>query len=174
MSFLAPGLILAFDSLMVLVMVGWRIFSRLRSARSPQSRASRSTRSSMKKAFEFAADRIPRSTRYQSLEDDDVNLEARIINVGRMGTGFGGAFDATSFVQRSAIVNERPRSDLDLFTQSTSKSMDMGRFGLSFEFTNLMFKPKSAALPILSEVTGQINQGSLWGVMGASGAGKST
>lgn len=174
MSFLPPGLILAFDSLMILVLVGWRVFSRPRSARSPPSRASRSTRSFMKKASTFAADRTPGLTQYQSLEDDDINLEARIINVRRMDTGFGGAFDAASFVRESTTVSERPKSDLDLFIQSMSKSMDTGRFGLSFEFTNLMFKPKSAATPVLSEVTGQISQGSLWGVMGASGAGKST
>ncbi|KAI4166144.1 MAG: hypothetical protein LQ342_000030 [Letrouitia transgressa] len=174
MSFLPPGLILAFDSLMILVLVGWRVFSRPRSARSPPSRASRSTRSFMKKASTFAADRTPGLTQYQSLEDDDINLEARIINVRRMDTGFGGAFDAASFVRESTTVSERPKSDLDLFIQSMSKSMDTGRFGLSFEFTNLMFKPKSAATPVLSEVTGQISQGSLWGVMGASGAGKTT
>ncbi|KAL9607397.1 MAG: hypothetical protein Q9167_007687 [Letrouitia subvulpina] len=173
MSFLPPGLILAFDALAILMVVGWRIFAHIRSARSRRSRASRSTKSYVKEASSFD-DRTPRSIQHQSFEDDDVNLEARITNVRRMDTGFGGAFDGAFFVRESAITNEKPKSDLDLFLQSMAKSMDTGRFGLSFEFTNLMFKPKNADKPVLSKVTGQINRGSLWGAMGASGAGKTT
>jgi len=63
-------------------------------------------------------------------------------------------------------------TDLHLFVQSLSKCMGGKRFGLSFDFANLTFQPPKATKPILSQVSGCINSGSLWGVMGASGAGK--
>lgn len=65
-------------------------------------------------------------------------------------------------------------TDLRMFVQSLAKCLGGGRFGLNFDFENLTFQPKKAPKPILSQVSGCINEGSLWGVMGASGAGKST
>ena len=173
MSFLPPGLILAIDTLLLLLLLGWGLFFRFRGTKGARSRNNRSSSFYLKKATSFV-DKTQKGTQYQSLDDDDFSLEARITNVRRMDTGFGGAFDAASYVGERAAANEPPKSDLDLFIQSMSKSMDTSRFGLSFEFTDLTFKPKKAAKPVLSDVTGQINRGSLWGVMGASGAGKCT
>lgn len=65
-------------------------------------------------------------------------------------------------------------TDLHLFVQSLNKCFGTNNFGLSFEFENLKFQPPKATKPILDDVSGMINAGSLWGVMGASGAGKST
>lgn len=64
------------------------------------------------------------------------------------------------------------RTDLQQFVQSLSRILGATKFGLNFEFQNLRFQPKKNPKPILSEVTGMIDAGSLWGVMGASGAGK--
>jgi ABC-type multidrug transport system fused ATPase/permease subunit len=63
-------------------------------------------------------------------------------------------------------------TDLQRFVQSLSKILGATKFGLTFEFQNLRFHPSKAPRPILQDVSGCINAGSLWGVMGASGAGK--
>jgi ABC-type multidrug transport system fused ATPase/permease subunit len=63
-------------------------------------------------------------------------------------------------------------TDLQRFVQSLSKILGATKFGLTFEFQNLKFHPPKAPRPILQDVSGCINAGSLWGVMGASGAGK--
>lgn len=68
--------------------------------------------------------------------------------------------------------NGADRTDLQRFVQSLSKIMGASTFGLSFEFHNLRFHPKKSPRPILEDVSGLIHAGSLWGVMGASGAGK--
>ncbi|CAG8979776.1 hypothetical protein HYALB_00011584 [Hymenoscyphus albidus] len=70
--------------------------------------------------------------------------------------------------------NAADRTDLQRFVQSLSKIMGASTFGLSFEFQDLRFHPKKSPRPILQDVSGFIHAGSLWGVMGASGAGKST
>jgi ABC-type multidrug transport system ATPase subunit len=68
--------------------------------------------------------------------------------------------------------DETDKTDLQRFVQSLKKIMGDTKFGLTFEFQNLRFHPKKAPRPILQDVSGCINAGSLWGVMGASGAGK--
>jgi ABC-type methionine transport system ATPase subunit len=45
-------------------------------------------------------------------------------------------------------------------------------FWTEFEFVDLRFQPKKSPKPILFDVSGRINSGAPWGVMGASGAGK--
>ncbi|KAL8949179.1 MAG: hypothetical protein Q9222_004692 [Ikaeria aurantiellina] len=110
-----------------------------------------------------------RAKKYQNLADSDIALESRITHVQRSDTAFGGNFTPIDSKNDDELI-----SDLDLFIQSMSKCIGTEKFGLSFEFTDLRFQPKKAKKPILSEVTGRIDRGSLWGVMGASGAGKST
>ncbi|KAK3167406.1 hypothetical protein OEA41_010533 [Lepraria neglecta] len=78
--------------------------------------------------------------------------------------------DDTSDVE----YDEKADPDILQFVQSLSRCTVATTFGLSFEFENLMFQPKKCSKPILSGVTGEIKSGTLWGVMGASGAGKST
>lgn len=63
-------------------------------------------------------------------------------------------------------------TDLHSFVQSLKKCLGAKSFGPSFEFENLQFQPKKSPKPILSNVSGTINAGSLWGIIGASGAGK--
>lgn len=60
------------------------------------------------------------------------------------------------------------------FVESMRKATDAAHFGLSFEFQDLTFHPKKCPKPILSNITGMIDRGSLTAVMGGSGAGKST
>ncbi|KAI1345386.1 hypothetical protein F5Y01DRAFT_323494 [Xylaria sp. FL0043] len=63
---------------------------------------------------------------------------------------------------------------LRAFVDSMRKATDASQFGLSFTYTNLSFQPKGSPRPILQNVTGSIQRGSLTAVMGGSGAGKST
>ncbi|KAI0204507.1 hypothetical protein F4808DRAFT_345238 [Astrocystis sublimbata] len=64
--------------------------------------------------------------------------------------------------------------ELRAFVDSMRKATDASQFGLSFTYNNLSFQPKGATKPILQNVTGSIESGSLTAVMGGSGAGKST
>ncbi|KAI1175188.1 hypothetical protein F4777DRAFT_338443 [Nemania sp. FL0916] len=64
--------------------------------------------------------------------------------------------------------------ELRAFVDSMRKATDASHFGLSFTYSNLSFQPKSAPKPILQNVTGSIERGSLTAIMGGSGAGKST
>lgn len=59
------------------------------------------------------------------------------------------------------------------FIRSVSRSVTTQSIGLSFDFENLAFET-SKGKKILQEVTGTMPRGSMWGVMGGSGAGKST
>lgn len=71
-------------------------------------------------------------------------------------------------------VGKELPSQLQAFINSMRKATDAAHFGLSFNFNNLSFHPKKAPKPILQNVTGSIQRGSLVAVMGGSGAGKST
>lgn len=64
--------------------------------------------------------------------------------------------------------------ELQAFVSSMSRCLGGSNFGLSFHFKNLRFQPKGQANPILSDINGYISAGSLVGVLGGSGAGKST
>lgn len=63
---------------------------------------------------------------------------------------------------------------LEAFVESMRKATETARFGLSFQYTNLSYQPRGTTRPILHNVTGSIDCGSLTAVMGGSGAGKST
>ncbi|KAK3496165.1 hypothetical protein B0T13DRAFT_279784 [Neurospora crassa] len=60
------------------------------------------------------------------------------------------------------------------FVVSMRKATSASEFGLSFGYDQLTFALKNSKRPILQNVTGSINSGSLTAVMGGSGAGKST
>nr|POF26066.1 abc transporter g family member 24 [Quercus suber] len=62
--------------------------------------------------------------------------------------------------------------DFQRFLRSMAKTIETNSIGLSFDFENLSFETKGKK--ILQEVTGTMPRGSCWGVMGGSGAGKST
>ena len=65
--------------------------------------------------------------------------------------------------------------DFQRFIQSMSKTIETSSIGLSFDFENLTYVTKGGkGKKILSGVTGTMPRGSCWGIMGGSGAGKST
>ena len=104
-------------------------------------------------------------------------MESRITGIKKSPTGFMADVDDYTYEKDENYVaydNEKPDPDINQFIQSLSKCTLASKFGLSFEFEDLKFQPNKKCKPILSEVSGTIRSGTLWGVMGASGAGKST
>ena len=121
--------------------------------------------------------RNSRSKHYHNISDEDVHLESRISGPRRANTGFLAAMDndcAFEVDTSDVEYDEKADPDIQKFVQSLSRCTVATSFGLSFEFENLMFQPKKSSKPILSGVTGEIKSGTLWGVTGASRAGKST
>jgi ABC-type multidrug transport system fused ATPase/permease subunit len=110
---------------------------------------------------------------YPGFTDNDMQMQPSIMMLGRRPTGFEelGVLEA-EFVEELHNTDTETKTDLHLFVQSLSKCLGATKFGLSFEFQDLGFKPPKSTKPILADVSGTINAGSLWGVMGASGAGK--
>ncbi|KAI3330280.1 hypothetical protein F4824DRAFT_479508 [Ustulina deusta] len=90
-------------------------------------------------------------------------------------TGFEAALDIPMPVNSDTVEYDLGLTpELRAFVDSMRKATDASQFGLSFTYTNLSFQPKGAPKPILQNVTGSIERGSLTAVMGGSGAGKST
>lgn len=169
MSFLPLILLIILDILLVGWTFGFRVFTR----RGNNQKHNKRTGSYLTKAISFV-NKKQRPKNYQSLEDGDILLEPRISHIRHANTGFSAAMDAAFLSKPSTIDFNDASSNLQLFVQSLSKCIGTSKFGLSFEFVDLKFQPKHSTRPILSEVTGQIQSGSLSAVMGASGAGKST
>ncbi|KAK3675527.1 hypothetical protein LTR78_004610 [Recurvomyces mirabilis] len=63
--------------------------------------------------------------------------------------------------------------DMQRFIRNMSRTIETNSIGLSFDFEKLSFQT-SKGKKILQDVTGTMPRGSCWGVMGGSGAGKST
>lgn len=126
--------------------------------------------------------RNTRSRHYHDLSESNSNesfhLESRISGVRRANTGFLAAMDNDYFFEEEEdgglILDEKLDPDIQQFVQSLSRSTVASSFGLSFGFENLVYQPKRSKKPILSGISGEIKRGTLLGVMGASGAGKST
>ncbi|KAB8293844.1 hypothetical protein EYC80_009325 [Monilinia laxa] len=107
----------------------------------------------------------------------EIDMEEKIMSLQRRPTGFeelGDMDDEFGFDGKSEREEQVMNKDLQSFVQSLSNCFGGTKFGLSFEFEDLKFQPPQAKKPVLSQVSGLIDAGSLWGVMGASGAGKST
>ncbi|KAF2101114.1 ABC transporter-like protein [Rhizodiscina lignyota] len=122
-----------------------------------------------------------RTTGYKTLDDDSIQLEPRVRSMQRAPTGFLGPMDDFQFDMHAAAYDASSKEDIDQgntdlreFVGSLSKCIEGAQFGLSFEFDNLGFWPKGAPKPVLSNITGEISRGSLVGILGGSGAGKST
>ena len=112
---------------------------------------------------------------YLPVQECSIPLEPRISGVRRANTSFLAAMENDfAFGESYTANNDRPDSTVQQFVKSLSRSTIAASIGLSFEFENLSFQPKGCSQPLLAQVTGEITSGSLWGVMGASGAGKST
>ncbi|KAL6718956.1 hypothetical protein ACLMJK_003191 [Lecanora helva] len=116
------------------------------------------------------------------LAEEDTHLESQRSSVRPTPVGFTHEMDnfrqtsdgAEDRLSLNQLNHDTADPDIQLFVQSLSKCTMASNFGLSFEFENLEFRPTKGSKPILSEVSGQIEGGTLCGVMGASGAGKST
>ncbi|GAB7352706.1 hypothetical protein MBLNU459_g3063t1 [Dothideomycetes sp. NU459] len=63
--------------------------------------------------------------------------------------------------------------DMQRFLGFLSRAIETKEVGLSFDFEGLSFETKQRKT-ILHDVTGSISRGTMWGIMGGSGAGKST
>ncbi|SMY20001.1 unnamed protein product [Zymoseptoria tritici ST99CH_1A5] len=63
--------------------------------------------------------------------------------------------------------------EMQRFIQSMSRAVETSCIGLSFDYQKLSYATM-AGKKILSDVTGNMPRGSCWGVMGGSGAGKTT
>jgi ABC-type multidrug transport system ATPase subunit len=63
--------------------------------------------------------------------------------------------------------------DMQRFIRSMGRTVETASIGLSFDFEDLSFTTKGGK-KILQGITGTMPRGSCWGVMGGSGAGKST
>lgn len=83
--------------------------------------------------------------------------------------------DANSMYSALSEVEEDFHNSPDMlrFIRSMTKTIETSSIGLSFDFENLSFSTKKGK-NILQDVTGTMPRGSCWGIMGGSGAGKST
>jgi ABC-type multidrug transport system ATPase subunit len=183
MSFLPFGILIIVDFVLITLAIIMKIKQRFFNAPKKEKHSFKTPQMKSNKTF---ATTFGRNASYQELEDpeeaalfhyrNEYEMESRITDLRRRPTGFEqlGAIEAFSRDEHFGKNAEDDRTDLHLFVESLSKCLGNSNFGLSFEFEDLQFQPKKSPKPILSHVSGRINAGSLWGVMGASGAGKST
>ncbi|KUJ19737.1 ABC transporter-like protein [Mollisia scopiformis] len=182
MNFLPLGILLLVDIILITATVMEKLRSRYKKSNFHQKRESRRSAFMAKGAGRF------RNRDYQEIDErghpgfqedveNDFQMEPRIMGPRRAKTGFEqiGELEA-DFVLHEELNKDDggQKTDLHLFVQSLSKCLGATKFGLSFEFQDLGFKPPKSNKKILDQVSGTIHAGSLWGVMGASGAGKST
>ncbi len=171
---LLPVALLGFLDLMLVSIV---IAAKLMWKKQKKSRRQNGGVQRLRRAFTFSTAKFG-SPKFHSLPDDDVQLESRISGVRRTQTGFLAEMDNYYAFEgdedQVSYNGEKADPDIQQFVQSLSRCTIASNFGLSFEFENLKFQPNKKSKPILSEVSGQIKGGTFWGVMGASGAGKST
>ena len=114
---------------------------------------------------------------YKSLDDPDsdiIPLESTVKPLKRVPTGFQAALDRAYISENAAERGIDIESSIELrqFVDSMSKAIQGSDFGLSFGFEQLSFQPKGSNKPVLSKISGSIQNGSLVAVMGGSGAGK--
>jgi ABC-type multidrug transport system ATPase subunit len=81
--------------------------------------------------------------------------------------------DVSIFDDDEIEADYQKNPDFQRFIRSVSRSVTTQSIGLSFDFENLAYETRSGK-KILQDVTGTMPRGSMWGVMGGSGAGKST
>ena len=128
----------------------------------------------LRKAITFSGSGA-HNEQYLPVHECNVALESRISGVRRVNTSFLAAME-NGFVFRDSetVADDRADSTIQQFVKSLSRSTVAANIGLCFEFENLRYQPKGCRQPLLAQVTGEMTSGSFWGVMGASGAGKST
>lgn len=88
--------------------------------------------------------------------------------------GYANDDEASLYDDDSRLEDDFHNSpDFQRFIRSMSKTIETNSIGLSFDFEGLSFETRKGKR-ILQDVTGTMPRGSCWGVMGGSGAGKST
>ncbi|KAI0467486.1 hypothetical protein F4859DRAFT_493510 [Xylaria cf. heliscus] len=165
-------LLLALDVALTIALIWYVINRRFRTTREAHGLA-------RSKGFSAISASI---TGYKELPDDvDQDHEVLQMSATYMPrradawAGFQAALDIPIPVDTDTEAYDQGLTpELRAFVDSMRKATDASQFGLSFTYNNLSFQPKGAAKPILQDVTGSIERGSLTAVMGGSGAGKST
>ena len=131
----------------------------------------------IKKAFTFSLSGT-HNERYLPVHECSFPLESRISGVRRADTSFLAAIENDfSFGESSesgTVSQDQEDPTIQQFVKSLSRSTIATNIGLCFEFDDLSYQPRGCRQPLLAQVTGKIASGSFWGIMGASGAGKST
>ncbi|KAK5127188.1 hypothetical protein LTR85_008549 [Meristemomyces frigidus] len=88
--------------------------------------------------------------------------------------GYADDEEVSLYDDDSRLENDFHNSpDFQRFIRSMSRTIETNSIGLSFDFEGLSFETRKGK-KILQDVTGTMPRGSCWGVMGGSGAGKST
>jgi hypothetical protein len=176
MGFTPLAFLIIVDIILAAIAIFFKVRQRFkrRSASQADRAYRKSTHFTPAQANEYS--QLTTDTEYHGIEDGSVALESRMPTTNpRRPTGFEhlGAMDSNSTLHEQYHDPAPTEStDLHLFVQSLKKCFGTNTMGLGFEFENLKFQPPKATKPILDDVSGLINAGSLWGVMGASGAGK--
>jgi len=174
-NFLPLGILLLVDIILITFTGIDKLRDRHKKSHMPREKGE-------KRAFlAKSASRSSRGPSYQEFDDEqypgftgnDLHMEPNIRVVWRGLTRFEqlGSLE-TGFAEELHNNARDQKTDLHLFLQSLSKCLGATKFALSFEFQDLGYKPPKSCKPILADVSGTIHAGSLWGVMGASGAGK--
>lgn len=108
------------------------------------------------------------------------DVEAKVSSIhrrrasGRVDNMDGaGDDDAASIFDEEFEDDLHNSPDLQRFIRSMTKTIETSSIGLTFDFENLSFRTRKGKT-ILHNVTGSIPRGSCWGIMGGSGAGKTT
>ena len=128
----------------------------------------------LRKALTFSESGT-QNEQYLPVHEYNFPLESRISGVRRADTSFLATMENDfAFGESETVTHDKQDSTIQQFVKSLSRSTTAASIGLCFEFDNLSYQPKGCSQPLLAQVTGEITSGSFWGVMGASGAGKST
>ena len=81
--------------------------------------------------------------------------------------------ESTNIHWHTRLTQEKTSvADLKRFIASMSKCNEAKELGLSFTFLDLGLRLGHDGKELLRHLTGRIDSGSTWGIMGASGAGK--
>ncbi|KAI5844501.1 ABC transporter-like protein [Morchella snyderi] len=85
----------------------------------------------------------------------------------------GPEIETSQIVDEVEELMEETNEELKKLVESFGKCIDGNHFGLSFDFRELGLTLQNGR-QLLADVNGSIERGSMWGVMGPSGAGKTT
>lgn len=170
------GVLVALDGLLLLGLALLKLKGRTRGHARPHGAGTEKARAGLGALGRTFSRRRPA---YNELGDDSDPETAP--TDGRATAGpdtWSGFQDACSTAlasgRRVEDLPEKLSPQLQAFVESMRRATDAARLGLSFSYAGLGFRPRGSARPVLQDVTGAIERGSLVAVMGGSGAGKST